>query len=126
MAVSPVGLGINGHCAGECQQQFRSQITSQMGVEWRSSQSAPLAEKKAPLLNAYMSRREQTSWSQIPPVLETKNFCAGEGQRQFNRQTDCTVILGSESFGTHDHILLSHDSRSHDSLGFSLSFVRTE
>jgi hypothetical protein len=35
----------------------------------------------------YMFRAEQKSWSIIPTGLETKNYCAGEGQQQFNRPT---------------------------------------
>jgi hypothetical protein len=48
----------------------------------------PLVEEEAPLLNTYMSRREQISWSQIPKKTEAKNYCNGEDQQQFNRQTD--------------------------------------
>jgi hypothetical protein len=42
---------------------------------------------------------------------ETKTDCAVEGQQQFIsvRPTDSTVIIGSESRGTHDHNLLPHD-----------------
>jgi hypothetical protein len=50
-----------------------------------SSQTPPLADEEAPLLNTYISRREQKSWSWISPGLETKNYCAGEAQQQFNR-----------------------------------------
>jgi hypothetical protein len=53
-----------------------------------SCQAHPLVEKEAPLLNMYMSRRDQTSWSWIPIGLETKNCLAGNSQQQFNQPTN--------------------------------------
>jgi hypothetical protein len=58
-----------------------------------NNQTPPLLEEEAPLLNTYMSRRKQTSWSWIKTGLETKHYCVGEGQHQFNRPTVFALIL---------------------------------
>jgi hypothetical protein len=55
----------------------------------------PLVEEAAPLLNTYISRRKQKPSSWIPTRLETKNYCAGETQQQFNRPTDRPTKLVS-------------------------------
>jgi hypothetical protein len=69
--------------------------TNRVGMT-SSSQTPSLVEEEAPLLNTYVSRREQKTWSWIPTGLETKNYCAGEGQQQFNGRTglhSCNQII---------------------------------
>jgi hypothetical protein len=58
-----------------------------------SSQTPPLVEEGATLINTYMSRREQKNLVMIPMGFETKTYCAGEGQQHFDRPTICAVEL---------------------------------
>jgi hypothetical protein len=78
MAMSPVRLGTTNRCTGEGQQQsIRQDVSS-------SNHTSRLVEDMIPLLNMYMSGREQNSWSRIPTGHEIKNYSADEAQ-QFNR-----------------------------------------
>jgi hypothetical protein len=58
----------------------------------RGGVTPPLVEKEAPLLNTFMSVKEQKYWSWVPTGLRTKNYCAGEGQQQFNRPTVNSLV----------------------------------
>jgi hypothetical protein len=74
---------------GELQSRSRasSNLTDQpVTCEARkvTSQTPPVGEAEASLLHTYMSSRDQKSCSWIPMELETKHYCAGEGQQQFN------------------------------------------
>jgi hypothetical protein len=79
-------------CGGPVSEWVPTHVTpSRRGVT-SSSQTPPLIEEGAPLLNIYMSRREQKSWSWILMGHETKNYCVGKGQQQFNWPTDQRAI----------------------------------
>jgi hypothetical protein len=62
-----------------------------ISVAYTERPTPPLVEKEASLLNKYMFRREQKSWSWISMRPEAKNDCAGEGQQQFNRQSELVI-----------------------------------
>jgi hypothetical protein len=47
-----------------------------------------------------MSRREQKSWSKIPMGLAMKNYCAVEGQQQFNQLIDRELVADMSSYET--------------------------
>jgi hypothetical protein len=55
--------------------------------------TAPLVEDETPLLNTYMSKREQEYWSYVLTKPEAKNDCAGEDHQQFNLPTDWDTII---------------------------------
>jgi hypothetical protein len=86
MVMSPAGLGTKNDCAGEGQQQFtlpyparhESVIQRQLGTPSRRGGSI---SKHVEVLE-----RKIRSW--VPTGLETKNYCAGDGQQQFNRLTN--------------------------------------
>jgi hypothetical protein len=65
-----------------------AQVSLSTGRMTSRSQASPLLEEEDQLLNTHMSRREQKSWSWFPTGLETKNYCAGEGQQQFSRSAN--------------------------------------
>jgi hypothetical protein len=49
----------------------------------RSSHTPPIVEKEAPFKTHSTLKIKILSW--VPTGLETKNYCAGEAQQQFNR-----------------------------------------
>jgi hypothetical protein len=57
-----------------------------------STQTPPVVEVEAPLLNKHMPRKEHKSLSWIPTG---SNYCAGENQEQFNKQTDRSWTIGA-------------------------------
>jgi hypothetical protein len=57
--------------------------------KWPAAPRGLASLKRSPhLINTYMCGREQKFWSWIPTGLETKNYCAGEGQKRCNRPSD--------------------------------------
>jgi hypothetical protein len=49
-----------------------------------SSQTSPHIEEQAPFQKSW---EEKKNGHGVPTGLETKNYCAGESQQRFNRQT---------------------------------------
>jgi hypothetical protein len=77
MAMSPVEFGTKNYCACEGQQQFRSEsvVLKLRCNELRAytqRPTIPFVEEEAPVLNAYMYKRKQKSWSHISTRLKPK------------------------------------------------------
>jgi hypothetical protein len=84
--MSPAGLGIKNDCAGEGQQQFTrpDQIPAVVGPL--------LSLKRRPHFKTRKSLGNKIIWSWVQTGPETKNYCAGEGQK-FHRPADPENIL---------------------------------
>jgi hypothetical protein len=70
------------HCAGEGQQKFMS-----------VSQTPLAREEMAPFQNTERVLERTKIWSWVQMGSETKNYCAGEGQRQVSPLRLAIVVL---------------------------------
>jgi hypothetical protein len=78
MITSLVGIRTKNHCAGEAQQQFRSQSIVDRPL---------LPSKRRHHFKKCRSLEGTKIWSWVPTGPETKTECAGQGQQQLTAQS---------------------------------------